>query len=147
MLIRKPIRRGHISTVPQLLAIFLTLVALTILTVYVSKGMNLGYISLFVAIAVATVKAGLVMLFFMHLAYDKPFNLMIFLSGFLFLGLFLFMALLDSNQYQPEIRRNRRHGRVVVAARWCRRPPAPARRNVNESSGVGRGTHDAARTW
>ncbi len=38
------------------------------------------------ALAIATVKAALVALFFMHLRWDKPVNAIIAVAGFLFLG-------------------------------------------------------------
>jgi cytochrome c oxidase subunit 4 len=52
---------------------------------------------------IATIKAGLVMAFFMHLAWDKGFNLTVFLSSFLFVLLFLSLTLTDRNEYQAEI--------------------------------------------
>jgi cytochrome c oxidase subunit IV len=61
-------------------------------------------VSLAVAMVVASVKAMLVMLFFMHLSHDKKFNMLLFFSGYGFLALFLFFALLDSHQYQQDIR-------------------------------------------
>lgn len=95
----------HVSSMFQLYAVFGTLVFLTVVTVFVSRGVNLGYISLFVALLVASVKAALVMAYFMHLRYDRPFNALLFVGGFLFLSLFLFFALVDSSQYQPDVTR------------------------------------------
>ena len=42
-----------------------------------------------IALFIATIKAILVALFFMHLLYDKPVNAIIAVAGFLFLGIFL----------------------------------------------------------
>jgi cytochrome c oxidase subunit 4 len=96
---------AHVSTPLQLLAVFGALLVLTVITVWVSRGpFDFGWISLFIALVVASVKAMLVMLFFMHLSHDYRFNMLAFLSGYLFLALFLFFALLDSSQYQREIR-------------------------------------------
>jgi cytochrome c oxidase subunit 4 len=96
---------GHLSTPAQLLTVFGALIVLTVITVWVSRGpIDFGWVSLAVAMVVASVKAMLVMLFFMHLSHDKKFNMLLFFSGYGFLALFLFFALLDSNQYQQDIR-------------------------------------------
>ncbi|HVJ81085.1 MAG TPA: cytochrome C oxidase subunit IV family protein [Planctomycetia bacterium] len=96
---------GHVSTPQQLLAVFAALIVLTFITVWISRGpYDFGWISLPVALFVATIKAGLVMAFFMHLRHDRPFNILAFCSGYLFLALFLWFVLLDSSQYQQEIR-------------------------------------------
>ena len=47
---------------------------------------------------IATIKAALVMAFFMHMAYDKPFNVIIFLSSFGFVALFLIFTMSDSGK-------------------------------------------------
>jgi len=95
---------GHVSTPQSLLAVFGALLVLTVITVWVSRGpIDFGWISLFVALVVATIKAMLVMLFFMHLSHDKKFNMLLFFSAYGFLALFLFFALLDSGQYQRDV--------------------------------------------
>ena len=48
-----------------------------------------------VAFTIAAVKAYLVMAFFMHLKYDVPSNRIIFSTGFIFLGIFIFFCALD----------------------------------------------------
>ena len=48
-----------------------------------------------VAMAVATVKASLVVLFFMHLKYDEPFNGLIFVGTLIFLGIFIVLTMAD----------------------------------------------------
>lgn len=48
-----------------------------------------------VAFAIAAVKAYLVMAWFMHLKYDVPSNRIIFSTGFIFLGIFIFFCALD----------------------------------------------------
>jgi cytochrome c oxidase subunit 4 len=96
---------GHLSTPQSLLTVFGALLVLTVITVWVSRGpIDFGWISLAVAMVVASIKAMLVMLFFMHLSHDKKFNMLLFFSGYGFLSLFLFFALLDSSQYQQDIR-------------------------------------------
>ncbi len=48
-----------------------------------------------VALAIASMKASLVALFFMHLRYEKPINAIIFLTGIAMLAVFLGLTLLD----------------------------------------------------
>jgi cytochrome c oxidase subunit IV len=76
-----------------------TLIALLILTgitvgaSYIHFGS--GAANVVVALTIATIKATLVALFFMHLLHDKPVNGLIAAAGFVFLGLFLMFTLLD----------------------------------------------------
>ncbi len=86
---------AHPMPVPMLLAVFFTLVFLTILTVAQSN-FDLGSFDIAVVMVIATIKAGLVMAFFMHLAYDKPFNIIVFMSSFVFVALFVIFTLSDS---------------------------------------------------
>jgi cytochrome c oxidase subunit IV len=70
------------------------LLVLTVITVIVA-GFDLGNTNVVVAIGIATVKATLVALIFMHLRHDKPINAVIAVSGFLFLGLLLMFCMTD----------------------------------------------------
>src|SRR5262249_7313031 len=79
---------AHISGFGFLCAIFATLIVLTIITVAVSY-VDLGSANTVVAIVVATIKASLVALFFMHLRHDKAFHGFVFVIAFVFLSLFL----------------------------------------------------------
>lgn len=82
---------AHISDVKFLVGIFVGLLVLTVFTVAVSR-VDLGSANTVVAVLVATVKASLVATFFMHLRHDKAFNSVIFISAFVFLGIFLFFT-------------------------------------------------------
>jgi cytochrome c oxidase subunit 4 len=94
---------AHITPVKLLFGVFGALTVLTVFTVLVTA-VDLGSQGNFVvAMIIATVKAGLVMAFFMHLVWDKKFNLTVFLSAFLFVLLFLSIALTDRNEYQAQI--------------------------------------------
>jgi cytochrome c oxidase subunit IV len=75
----------------------LTLVALLFLTVVTvgASYIDFGQGNVVIALAIATVKATLVSLFFMHLAHDKPVNGLIAVAGFIFLGLFIMFDLID----------------------------------------------------
>jgi cytochrome c oxidase subunit IV len=59
--------------------------------------------NLIVAMVIATVKAGLVVTFFMHLFWDKKFHLILFLTAVLFVILFLSMSITDRGEYQRNI--------------------------------------------
>mgnify|MGYP002639601085 CR=1 FL=1 len=93
---------GHVLPLSLLLKVFGALVLLTGLTVYTGT-MNLHGFDLPIAMVIATCKASLVCLFFMHLKYDKPFLGLIFLLSVLFVGLFLAFVTYDSGQYQGDI--------------------------------------------
>ena len=81
----------HISKAPFLVGIFGALVVLTVLTVAASY-VDIGSGNVIIALVIATMKAGLVATFFMHLRHDKLFNTIAFLSAFLFLGVFLLLT-------------------------------------------------------
>ena len=77
-----------------LAAVFGALLMLTGLTVAVAQ-VDLGNLNLYLALAIAAVKASLVVLFFMHLFWDRPFNAMIFIGCLLFVSLFIGITLTD----------------------------------------------------
>ena len=79
------------------------LLFLTIITV-AAASFNFGSANVVIALAIASVKAILVGLFFMHLLWDKPVNAIILVAAFLFLGIFLMFDFLDvtsRNVYPP----------------------------------------------
>lgn len=86
----------HVSPVWQFTAVFVTLLFLTILTYLVSFA-GLGAASLPVAMTVASVKALLVIGYFMHLKYEDRFYAFVFLTTFLFVGIFFTFTLFDMN--------------------------------------------------
>lgn len=94
---------GHTAPMPLLIGVLGALILLTILTVAVTA-VDLGSQGNFiVAMVIATVKAILVMGYFMHLFWDSRFNVVAFCSSFLFALLFFGMALLDRQETQPDI--------------------------------------------
>lgn len=94
---------GHVLPMWLLLGVLGALVVLTVLTVAVTA-IDLGTQgNLVVAMVIATVKAILVMGIFMHLFWDSRFNLIAFASSFLFVLLFLSMAVLDRSEYTPTV--------------------------------------------
>ncbi|HLH40070.1 MAG TPA: cytochrome C oxidase subunit IV family protein [Bryobacteraceae bacterium] len=72
----------------------LALLILTILTVAASY-IDFGSGNVVIALLIASIKASLVALFFMHLRYEKAVNAVIACSGFLFLGIFLMFCFID----------------------------------------------------
>lgn len=95
-------RVGHVVPLPILVGIFLALIALTYVTVKVTE-FDFGSLNLWVAMGIATVKASLVLLYFMHLRYDQPINAIVFIGTLIFVFLFIGLALMDSVTYQPNI--------------------------------------------
>jgi cytochrome c oxidase subunit IV len=91
---------AHTMPVPMLIGVLVALLVLTVATVAVTS-VDLGAQgNLIVAMVIATVKAILVCAFFMHLLWDKKFNLVLFLTSVLFLVLFLSMTTTDRGEYQ-----------------------------------------------
>jgi cytochrome c oxidase subunit IV len=86
---------AHPFPVWGLLAVFFALVFLTIITV-AQANLDLGSYDIVISMVIATIKASLVVFFFMHLAFDKPFNAVVFLGSLLFVSLFLGFTLMDS---------------------------------------------------
>ncbi len=94
---------AHVVPVPVLLTVFALLMVLTVVTVSATR-IDVGSWNLWIAMGIATVKAALVALYFMHLRYDHPFHGLLFLTALVFLALFLSLTLLDTLEYQPAIK-------------------------------------------
>jgi len=94
---------AHPAPVWILLATFSALIFFTILTVFIADKVELGSFELLVSMGIATVKAVLVGAFFMHMYWDKGFNVLVFLSSVLFFGLFIGYTLMDSYETLPNI--------------------------------------------
>ena len=75
-------------------AIITTLVALTILTV-IAAFIDLGRFNIAVALLITTIKATLVVLFFMHAKYVPRRTKLVIMAGIFWLALLLFMTLSD----------------------------------------------------
>jgi cytochrome c oxidase subunit 4 len=94
---------AHIMPKKVLLGVWGALMLLTALTVS-AHAVDFGPgFNLMVAMGIATVKATLVVLFFMHLLYDRGFHTIVLLTSLLFVFLFVSFALMDSGQYQRDI--------------------------------------------
>lgn len=93
---------GHVVPVRYLVGAGLALLVLTIVTVAV-RYVDLGEANMPVAIGIALVKATIVALIFMHLRWDRPFNLLVLVASALFVLLMLAFAGMDVHQYEPTI--------------------------------------------
>jgi len=93
---------GHLVPWTVLLATCVALIVLTWITV-TAAAIDLGRLNLWIAIAIATIKASLVCLYFMHLRYDRPFNAIVLVAALVFLMLFIGLAMTDSVSYQSEL--------------------------------------------
>lgn len=89
----------HATPMWLLVAVIVALLILTVVTV----GVAMATPNVLLAMFIATIKASLVCLFFMHLYWDKPFNSIILVISIALLGLFLWFAMLDTGQYQHTV--------------------------------------------
>jgi len=94
--------RPHIVPGRVLLAVWGGLLGLTVVTVAASR-IDLGGANLWVALGIATLKATLVALIFMHLRWERSFLGIVFLTGLLFVLFFTGLALLDTQSYRPDL--------------------------------------------
>lgn len=85
------------ASVKLYVTVFAILIFLTFLTVYISVGLDLGSWSLAAALVVATTKALLVLLIFMHVWHEDKLIVLILLTCALFMGLFFGMTMLDTS--------------------------------------------------
>ena len=90
----------HVASVKLLLIVWVALIFGTWLTVTASN-FDFGELNIWIGLAIATGKAALVALYYMHLRWDKPFNAFLFLSAFLFLAIFIGITLMDTHAYSP----------------------------------------------
>ena len=88
---------AHISSTPFYVAVFLGLLFLTGMTVGQSY-VDLGKMNIVLVILIATMKASLVVTFFMHLKWDNKFNALIFLSTLFFIGVFFAYTMHDTEE-------------------------------------------------
>jgi cytochrome c oxidase subunit 4 len=91
---------GHIVPPRTYYRVFVALIVLTVLTVgidIVTKdwGIHLGALQTFLALLIATVKAALVILFFMHVLYSTKLTWVVALSSLLWLGILITYTLTD----------------------------------------------------
>jgi cytochrome c oxidase subunit 4 len=89
---------GHVVPLKVLAAVFAVLLALTALTV-AAASVDLGNLNLYVALSIAGMKATLVLLYFMHLRYDRPFLAIVLVGCLGFVVLFISLVMTDVAAY------------------------------------------------
>jgi cytochrome c oxidase subunit 4 len=92
----------HVLPMSMYLGTWGTLLVLTVVTVGASY-VNLGHTgNLIVALLIATIKASVVALIFMHLKWDHKFHSIIFFSSLIFLACFIGITMSDT-QFRGEL--------------------------------------------
>jgi cytochrome c oxidase subunit 4 len=89
----------HIVPPKVLLTVYFVLVAGTIATVAVTL-VDLKQFNIWAALGIAVFKAALVILYFMHVKYDKLFTGVILISALGFVMVFIGVTLMDSSEYK-----------------------------------------------
>lgn len=101
----------HVSSMGLLLAVFITLLIMTALTVFTAKFVELGYTGNFIlAMAIAAFKSSLVCAFFMHMLHDSKFNTVVLLYCLITLSLFIMFTKIDLDS--RAVVDPRRHGHI-----------------------------------
>ena len=93
---------AHVMPLRLLAAVWGALLVFTVITVAVTK-IDFGGMNLWIAMGIATVKATLVALYFMHLRYDRPVNAVVLISALLFVTLFVGLAMTDTKENMPDM--------------------------------------------
>jgi cytochrome c oxidase subunit 4 len=84
----------HIVSYKKLTAVWVTLLALTVATVLVTR-VDLGAAKVWAALAIACVKSGLVIAFFMHMKYETRIFRIILFVALVTLATFIGVTFLD----------------------------------------------------
>ena len=87
-------RTEHIVSPSTYAVIIITLLCLTAATVGAAY-INLGKFNIVVALGIATLKATLVVLFFMHAKYSPKRTQLVIIAGMFWLAILLFMTMSD----------------------------------------------------
>lgn len=85
---------AHIVPYRTFILVWIVLLVLTGVTVAVAQ-FNLGALNVWVALAIATFKSGLVVAVFMHMKYETPLFKLALLSALAILAIFIGMTFLD----------------------------------------------------
>ena len=93
---------AHTASVKSYVGIFLVLMVLTLITVLVAY-VNLGQLNKVVALGIASLKATLVILYFMHVKYSSRLTRLVVMTGFFFLIILLGLTMVDygSREWTP----------------------------------------------
>jgi cytochrome c oxidase subunit 4 len=110
----------HISSPELFRNVLIALLILTALTVAASR-IHFGSANMLIAMAIASIKASLVIAFFMHLKWDTGINKIVFLSAFLFLSLLFVYTLGD--QATRRMDHEMHVVKALVDKQWVQPPP------------------------
>lgn len=106
--VKVPEREGpphhHVMSLKTLAAVLATLLFLTWLTV-AATWVDVGGWNVAIALVIAATKASLVVLFFMHMKYDNPFNAMIVVTALVVVAIFIAAAMMDTREYHDTMLR------------------------------------------
>jgi cytochrome c oxidase subunit IV len=86
----------HVLPLKMYIGTWIALMVFTVITVGVSY-VDFGDFNLWIAMLIATCKASLVALLFMHLRWDERFNSIILVSSIIFLGIFIGFTMSDTD--------------------------------------------------
>ncbi len=84
----------HVTGLPVYFGVFIALMVFTVLTVSVSR-IDLGTLNTPIALAIAVIKATLVILFFMHVIHSTRLTWVVILASLLWLALLFVLTLAD----------------------------------------------------
>ena len=84
----------HVTPLWQYIAVFLALAAGTIVT-YLASQVDLGMWNTPIALVIATIKAVLVILFFMHVIHSTRLTWVVIIGAFLWLGVLFVLMFAD----------------------------------------------------
>jgi cytochrome c oxidase subunit 4 len=85
---------SHVVPYRTFIIVWFALLILTAITVAVAQ-VNLGAINVWVALGIATVKAGLVVAVFMHMQYEAPLFKLALLAALAILAIFIGFTFFD----------------------------------------------------
>jgi cytochrome c oxidase subunit 3 len=110
----------HIDPLWLYLAIFGALIVLTVVTIGASY-VDFGQANTVIAVLIASTKASLVAVFFMHLRHDKPFHSLVLVSALFFLS-FLFLFTLQDEGSRNDV--DEWHGKPIEKPKPAMTAPA-----------------------
>jgi cytochrome c oxidase subunit 4 len=85
---------SHVVPQKVYLLVFATLLCLTLITVDVAF-YNFGWLNLYVALAIATIKASIVVMYFMHVKYSPRLTWLFALAGMFWFVILIVLTLSD----------------------------------------------------
>jgi cytochrome c oxidase subunit 4 len=104
---------GHVTSPKASFVVFVVLMVLLVVTVFAANVQHAA-LGIVIALAIATVKAVLIVLYFMNVRYADHVTRMAVVAGFL--GLLLLFVLMFSDYLTRDTRRPR--GQAPVSAAW-----------------------------